>query len=205
MIKNRYVLAIISILMCLVLGITGCDYLRTDYEKGTFSARFEIPVILMGVKSQTKIFSIDDVTLDLYYAFYDNAVSDPDGSYGHYTISGFVFGLYICDKDFIFVPEQGEEIDDFKNIENQYFVKEITQEEFYNGYGYSYNKVSGKVTYDHKEKITIPKEFFDKESGTVLIKIYHYRISYEGKYKRYYMEAKELDYEKLDENTIKLK
>ena len=34
----------------------------------------------------------------------------------------------------------------------------MSQEEFYNGYGYSYNRVSGKVTYDHKEKITIPKE-----------------------------------------------
>ena len=205
MTKNRYVLAIISILMCLVLGITGCDNLRTDYEKGTFSARFEIPVILMGVKSQTKIFSIDDVTLDLYYAFYDNAFSNPDGSYGHYTVSRFFFGLYICDKDFTFVPEQGEEIDDFKNIENQYFVKEITQEEFYNGYGYSYSRVSGKVTYDHKEKITIPKEFFDKESGTVLIKIYHYRISHVGKCTRDKIGMVSIGYEKIDENTIKLK
>ena len=204
MVKKKYILAIIAILLCLSFCLAGCDKV---YESGDFYVGFMIPVILMGVRAQTDTFSIDNVVLDLYYAFYNNTYPNPDGAYTHYTVSGVVFGLYICNKDLIFEPKQGDIIEDYKKLDNQYFVKEITEEEaFPNGYGYSYNRRTGAVAYDHSETITIPKEFFNEKSGEFLIKIYHFRMSleYEGKYKRALMGYVELDYERLDENTVKL-
>ena len=204
MINKKYILAIIAVLLCVIFCLSGCSRVY-EYESGDFHIHLWVPDILIGVRAPTDTFSIDNVTLDLYYSFYENAHPLPEGAYTHYTESGFMFALYVSNNN-SYTVAQGEIIDDYKNVKNKYFVKEITEEEFYNGYGYSYNRRTGTVTHDHSEAIIIPKELFNQKSGKIYIVIYNYNTSdeYEGKYRRRLAASMYLTYEILDENTVKL-
>ena len=63
------------------------------------------------------------------------------------------------------------------------------------------------ITYNHSEKITVPAEFFTKETGGFVIKLIAFRepTMKGGKYEVSTAGDLEITYRVVDENTIKLK
>ncbi len=209
----RGLFATLTVLLALCMLFTGCGkqpVAEQKFEIG-FGITHTITPIMIGVKSDTVTFNKDNVTFDLYYGLYDkantkdyhNRVISYQSSEGSERI---VFGIYISDSEYSWSITNDMEIEDYKNIDNHYLVREITEEELLSGeYGYTASNKSG-MTYDHYEKITIPSEFLKENKGSVRIKILSFRFpENEGMY--YYTSYGNeigIDYEIIDDNTIKI-
>ena len=77
--KRIGVFRALLILLIVVLTATGCQ--NAKLKKGF---DHQLPLIRIGVKSETNTFSIDNVTFDLYYGFYDvnESIDDRKRHYG---------------------------------------------------------------------------------------------------------------------------
>ena len=136
-------------------------------------------------------FDVNDVTLDLSYGYYclDNETLDhiKDEYYFDATTEyssstdfsdEFVHAVYITNDYTLRLPVDSDKprgdgwlvIDDYENIENAKLVKYIDYDELFDtDYGYTVD--SGKIEYNHSEKITIPAEMFNTSSGCIYIYI----------------------------------
>lgn len=205
----RRVFRVLLILLMVSLLTEGCEQ-KSKLEKG-FDYTFTPNSIMFGVKFGTDTFSKNNVTFDLYYGVYDIGYAqknnaDPKSNYlkeGYETIS---FGLYICEADYSLNIVNDMEISDYKMIDNHYFVKEISEEEaFSDEYGFTMSYWNG-ITYNHSEKITIPSSFFKNETGSFVVKLIAFRepMAEVDDYHIAMIHYIEIDYQVIDENTIKI-
>ena len=200
--KRIGVFRALLILLIVVLTATGCQ--NAKLKKGFDN---QLPLIRIGVKSETNTFSIDNVTFDLYYGFYDvnESIDDEKRRYGELVYQKMFFAIYIHDS---YAKVHRAYNADYKSIEEYYFVKEISEEEaFSKEYGYIDGGRWKGTEYNHKEMFTIPKEFFKENAGRVEIEVLcFYQISDTEKpfvtSKNRHMK---LSYKKLNENTVEIK
>lgn len=200
---------IVVILMASCMVLTGCFmYIpETEYEKGFKYHRNG--VILIGVRADTDIFDIDNVSFDVYYGMYDLDAkgSDPKDSYIS-SIMGdkLVFGMYICDSIYSEAITNDKFIPDYTDIENHLFIRSISEDEaFSNEFGYTDEYGKG-TTYNHNERITVPMEVFNKDRGSFSIKIIGFQepLNEGGDYYTNRRGYVELDYELTNENKVKI-
>ena len=195
--------------MIIVLSATACRP-KSEFEKG-FGYTFTPAPIMIGARSDTDFFDKDNVTFDIYYGVHDIEYdkkynSDPKSRYQKEGYETVFFGLYICDQTHSLDIVNDMEIADYKSIENHYFVKEISEEEaFSDEYGFTISYWKG-ITYNHSEKITVPTELLTEENGGFAIKLiaFHEPLTKDGNYYTSTTYHIEFDYQKVDENTIKI-
>lgn len=151
--------------MTMILSLTGClRFQHAKFEKG-FSYTLSPDPIMMGVRAETDVFEIDDVTLDLYYGFFDIEYCErydvnPLQMYKKEATDKVLFVLYICKSEAESPFIIDEKILNYKEVDNHFFIKEITEAVAgTTDYGYLLSPVNG-VEYCHSEKITIPEEIF---------------------------------------------
>lgn len=206
---TRRIFMVLLILLTVTLSATSCGQ-ESGFEKG-FDYTFTPQTIMFGAKSDTDTFSKNDVIFDLYYGVHDIGYdekynSDPKTLYQKEGYEKIFFGLYICEADYSLDVVNDMEISDYKMIENHYLVKEFSEEEaFSEEYGFTMSYRKG-ITYNHSEKITIPTEFFAKETGSFVIKLiaFHEPTIEEDNYYTSTASHIEFDYQVVDENTIKI-
>lgn len=206
---TKRVFRLLLILLMVSLFATGCAQ-KSEFEKG-FDYTFTPNSIMFGVKSDTDTFSINDVTFDLYYGVHDIGYAEkyntnPKSGYRKEGYETIFFGLYICEADCSLDVVNDMEISDYKAIDNHYFVKEISEEEaFSDEYGFTMSYWKG-TTYNHSEKITIPPELFANEAGSFVVKLiaFHEPMNDGDNYYTSMVRGIELDYQTVDENTIKI-
>ena len=201
---------VLLILLIVALAFSGCRQ-EAALEKG-FGHFHTRNSIMLGVRSNTDIFAKDDVTLELYYGTYDidyckNDV-DAKASYcrTHLADSKIIFGLYVYDPQHSPYIISEMKISDYRAIDNYYFVKEISEEDaFSEEYGLTTSRWCG-ITYNHREEITIPSEFFSEESGRFNIELIAFLESNdeEAGYYTTVVSHQEFGYQTLDENTVKI-
>ena len=169
---------------------------------------------LLMLKSDKDTFSIDDVTMDLSYGFYD--IDELEGRYNgdifHFypKLEGYkkpFFCMYVWEEDgyarFSGITEPGT---DYKQIENRYFIKEFSFESVWKreyGYGIGF---FNSITFKHKEKFTFPKEVFSKERGEIVMAIVplYEDLNIAGQYQFYYYSKKSFLYKFIDKETIQV-
>lgn len=207
--QTRCIFRVLLILLIVTLSITSCGQ-KSGFEKG-FDYTFTPSDIMFGAKSDTDTFPKNDVTFDLYYGVHDighdeKYNTDPKIGYQKEGDETVFFGLYICEKKHSLDVMNDMEISDYKMIEDHYFVKEISEEEaFSEEYGLNMSYWKG-IIYNHSEKITIPTEFFEEETGSFAIKLiaFHEPRNEGDNYytsKAYHIE---FDYQVVDKNTIRI-
>ena len=195
-------LMLVVILVAGTLNLVGCssnyNYVRNNERRGDESQ----PVSLV-VGSNTNIFEIDDCTLDLEIGIHQLSVfgkiddNVKEKQYQFRPNQRIAFAIYFCDDEMVQVIPQSTT--DIKSIEGHWFVKEITEEEaFTKEYGYNYLKSN------HVEKITIPTEFIDENSGAVALKLVIYSVDKSSLYtfKRFFYIK--LEFERTNDSTIKI-
>jgi len=171
------------------------------------------PSIFLQVDlNNSKSFNVDSVALKFRYGPYHGEaghVSIRDyPSYYDALIDNFVlvcYALYFCDEQYYdryndFVGPY----DDYYNINNQHFVKELSFKEF-SSEKYAVKISFGNNRYKHKENLTVPKEVFERERGTFVL--YIAEVSYSLSSDSYYVNAlayEEINYEYTGQQTVLL-
>jgi len=130
------------------------------------------------IKSGGTKFDVDNVTLDFYYGG-----SGVDGSYNPFfstdSSSYFVcFALYFLDG------QRCLEIDWFGTIEaildsniayydidGHHLIKTLTRDEFNSEEYYVLTRNRGNHTFNHQETMTVPREVFERESGSFVFQV----------------------------------
>lgn len=195
------------------LSLSSCGFMfRPKYYKGIFGHTFMPDEIMLGVGADKKEFPIDSVDLQLYYALYpmDTKMYDPEDPVRGYRLEKgdtVLFGLYIRPYNDHTVAQYIDKPVDYTDIENNHFVKAITQEEAASKeYGYKMSFIMDMVRYHHSETIRIPEEFFKDKNGFFEIVISVFRIP-EGTEDCYFANAGggcSIGYKIIDENTVEL-
>ncbi len=210
--KKKIIIITIAISIVAIVALAIAIYLCHDDIRGGFAYDLTPEAIMMGVKSNKNIFKVDDVNVELYYSLYEND-EEGDGrkySYIQELQDQVVVGMYMSNinnsydvLDLIDIYECG----DYKKLSKEIFIKEITEEEAFDAeYNYGYTHVFDRMLYKHHETINIPKEFFEKEEGFIVIRLVSFITPNEkcDKYLAMKYAYIMLKYEYIDENTVKL-
>lgn len=206
--KVAIVLVLLLVAVCLLAGCTS------EYKCGAFGRHymgpcFQVYSMYAGVKSDTNTFAKDDVTFDLYYGLYDidkkeNIVHECIHQYAGRDDDDFFFAIYVSvDTDALYIFL---ELEDYKNIENAYLIKEISCEEAISqNYGYKINKLSG-LKYFHNEQITIPSEIFKSQMYPFYIAILLINTKKDQSVSPVVVDGYflNLHYQMLDVNTVQI-
>ncbi len=223
--KNKMKIIAVALLLLLLissaLSFVGCNY-ETPYgyyDPHDFPYHFssenrsngEMPMYAI---SSTNTFNINDVTFELLYGTHANKYvgrQDLKGydveDYPYYNddkYSEYAFAIYVCRDEYMYkFPEY---LDEISNAENHLFLTKIPESEaFSENYGYIVEQgiLFASFHFKHKEEITIPKEYFDKQFGRLIIKImYLLKNSENNTYIPMGSNKIILEYQKIGEDTI---
>lgn len=201
-VRQGIAIAILSIM----LTLSGCQGPDSKYKGFSKGFGYKVPYgtqLVLGARSEKTEFDVDDVTLDFYYGWYDyygSTYTIPDNT-PKYEFK--CIALYLSNThDSIW----SEDKEDYRNVENNYLVKEITPKEFASeSYNISQKKSSGR-DFRQSIKLTVSEELFElKPVGNFCfcIKLIVHEIS-QNLYS--YGDDAYLDirYEYISENTVRL-
>lgn len=135
---------ILLIVLMVVMLVAKCgDSSEELYKKGDFGYTNNPLPIMLGVKAEKDTFKIDDVELDLYYGLFDEEYwmrrkEEAEPYYCAGEDDEVVFAIYICSISCLSDIATGRDYEDYKNIDEHFFVKEIkNQEAFVEEFAYS--------------------------------------------------------------------
>lgn len=184
--KARMLISILLVIICALISLQGCCFLsrwRTPTEEEGISFGFQYEnrqgSLITAIKSDKKIFDIDDVTLDFYYG----------GRADFYARCNSVALYFISGRDNWYTEGLFE---DYKNIDGCFFIKEMTINEYESGpfdieqrWGPKQEKEEYNLYFHFVDTWTIPKEMFEEQTGMVGFFIAHIFLNEEdnGKYK----------------------
>lgn len=205
---NRVLLLSISLII-FCLASTACVH-KSGFKKG-FEYTLTPGEIMLGVSSDTDTFHINNVNLELSYGVHDIGYDEkyntnPKWSYQKEGDETIFFGLYICDSRYNLDVLNDMLVTDYTMIENHYFVGEISEEEaFSEEYGFMLDYWKG-ITYNHSERIAVPRSFLEDDSGSFVIKLIAFRepSTVGDCYCTASVGYIEFDYQAVDENTIRI-
>ena len=152
-------LSVVLLIFCvLFVGCKNNNQITLGLESGFKPPKDDVspPSNYCAYKSDTNEFNIDDVTLEFFFGGYYNHGIEYELSIGNTYPT---FDLLFCDED-----------------GNKYYVKHI--EENFVSDKYSCEVVRDEnwyiteIKFNYSEKITIPSEIFNKESGQIWFQIH---------------------------------
>ena len=186
------VLAVILTLVLLTIGTSACL----------------IEPVMIGVylKDNTA-FDVDNVSLEFAYGVYGSATNPAPWSAEYRSYTKLVgYALYFCDGQYYNHYRNEAEFpgpyDDYHNIDNQYFVKEFSYNEF-NSDQYEITFFLGAHRFNHREILNVPREIFARESGSFVC--YIAEISYSPDNNNYCaitLAHEVIQYEYSDQQTV---
>ncbi len=168
-----------------------------------FSYTYTPERIMMGMKSKTDTFKVDDVTFDIYYGMYEEGDENPKSYYIHEEETVF-FLLYLYAEDKNSDITDGILYKNYRNTDKIQLVKEIAYEEAFLGdYTYKMSKKNG-IEYKHRETVTIKEELFDKDKGSISIELVALVPLENGEYMLSNISGINIIYEFISEDTVKI-
>jgi len=128
------------------------------------------------IKSGGTKFDVDNIALDFHYG---GCGADGDINIFHDTDSNayFVcFALYFLDgqyfsSDFRLGPWRVVGKNDYQDIESHHLIKTISYDKFNSEEYYVLARNLGNHTFNHQETITVPREVFERESGSFIFQV----------------------------------
>ncbi len=197
---------LVVFLMTTIFNLVGCSlgYIGYNYYKTMETDGIHSRPASIRVKSKTNTFNIENLTLDLdigvhrtsFFGVMDNSPKE-QYAFPSYNIG---FAIYICDGQY--KNSFPYCVDNLENIENHYFIDEITEDEaFTKEYGYNI------FNYNHKRELTIPSQYLTQNSGIIAIKLASYyefgerRYDFEPDYSIYTIV---LEYEKMEDSLVRI-
>ena len=210
--RKSVIVCFVALLLLPIVFLTGCSA-DIDGRHNGLSIGFNFigprySQIMYAVRSDRTEFEINNVTLDFYCGwfgelpFFHTDIEDE----ASYTV-GVAF--------YITKSVVGQSIDpqgDYRNVENQHFIKIISAEEFWSeSFLANQTRRDGKVFNHSGESITIPKEAFSQQEGTLELyaqivsfyledNLFHFDSSLSGSWYTVYIR-----YNRVNDNIIRLR
>ena len=179
---------VIALVLGLIMMILYYFFSFIGYTTSWFSSNHEWgdtsdnsnQITYVKLSSDTLIFDKGDVELDMFIGSYNINNSTDLSDY----LKNFELAIYIS-NDRIFPAELKRngynyfgDIKEMESFDEMKFVRRVSHDEAYNSnceFGYTSKKdFSGEITYNHKEKITIPEEFFNENNDKIYIFVIDY-------------------------------
>ena len=212
--NKKYIRITVIAMLCAIALIVTDIATRYQYRERKsheisegFNTASQKGPIKMGMKSKTDTFKVDDVTFDIYYGMYEEGDETPKSSYKSGDEYPF-FAMYMYEMDDY---QKDATIDtkctDYKKFKDYYFIKEIPGEEAFSGaYAYTLDEgfIAADIEYKHNESITVMKELFSKNKGTIIIKISTFVLLENGEYRNSRSGGIVLDYEFISDDTVQI-
>ena len=182
----------ISLLTAIILIILAeIGVLDTSYKEG-YIGELPYKMIYTKIEADKLYLKKDDVTFDMSVGTYNL-----DGLYDFSRIIPETYKIAVYVSNSIAEPSYSFDKDKYpeniEDVEGAKLIRIITYDEaFSEDFGYTTN--GSIITYNHKEKITIPQEFINSDNGMVyihIVKFCCYNIpTYEnGEVKDYYIDV----------------
>ena len=161
--KTKFRFLMISMLCLVMLFSAGCN---APLELGRFErATWKENVLGIGVKTEGRKFDMENVVLDVHYGYgYDlnYELLYNEDEYVGYALYFFNAEISVNEHDITYVG-----VENFREIEGLWFVKEIPLEEF-EDYVMTNKQTNPNLTvseFSHHEKIAVPKGVISGQSG----------------------------------------
>lgn len=161
-----------AVIILLIISLTSC---ASSYaiDKGHGSPGGLLPEFFIGIRSKTDVFDIDNVTLEFSWGKEDG-IEEGDCTFIDKGEKGELPEEcpVVCVAVYFYNYKYGNSLgslhhyDDYKEIDDVYFVKDFTVEEFNEKCKVNLN-YWGRIKYDHTESLTIPKEVFETTTGEI--------------------------------------
>lgn len=206
------VLCILTVLLLCSCGDMGfrSSFLAPNTNQ---TGRFSDGGLICDIIAEKTQYNIDEVYLDYYYGHItgiDNFIEAREES-GLYTFVSVAlyFQEYSPQEKYIF-SASAQSVEDYKNIEGAYFLKEFSYLEFYSeNYQVKRRKnietFNNVLTYSHNERIKVPPQIFNGgKQGFVFFLCGVYLVKETGEYSFGAIGALETYFEKIETNTVKL-
>jgi hypothetical protein len=210
--------ALMLTVVVLATSLTGCWLFKPAQPKEGIEKGFSYGTALGGyiaaaAKSEKNEFNIDDVTLDFYYGHYNGLATPTDKSRYEEICVAVYFSLS---------ENTYSSFDDYRDIEDFYFVKEIPIEEFIANYTVTSKAglLGGRRTFSRSEQFTLPLSFINdclentRKTATPVFNFYVGAVIYDRQENQYrFVQQKQGTYDSalisfklksLDENTVYL-
>lgn len=215
MFKRVLIAIVLCILTVLLLCSCGDKGFRSSFlaPNTNQTGRFSDGGLICDIIAEKTQYNIDEVYLDYYFGHItgiDNYIEAMEES-GLYTFVSVAlyFQEYSAQEKYIF-SASSPGVEDYKNIEGAYFLKEFSYSEFYSEkYQVKRRKnietFNNVLTYNHNERIKVPPQIFNGEKqGFVFFLCGVYLVKETGEYSFGAIGALETYFEKTETNTVKL-
>lgn len=159
------VVSMFTFLYFTLLYSADIDGKHKGYSRGfNYSGRYS--GIMYAVQSDKIEFNIDDVSLDLYCGWFED-LSNWKFDETTEQIKSVAFYIMPSEIEWLIDPQE-----DYRNVENQYFLAEISAKDFWSeNFIASQNKSKGKIFNHSGKSIIIPKEAFSKQVGILKLRV----------------------------------
>lgn len=187
------VLGLIMMILYYLFSFIGytSSWFSPNHEWGDDSKVTYRSTYVKLVSDRCLIFDKNDIELDMFIGIYD------ENNRGNYILEDVELAIYIsndrsstigCNWDgYAYLND----IREIENVDGKKFVRRVSNDEVYE-FGYTEDDDNyGDLIYNHSEKITIPKEFFNENNNTVYIQVTEF----------FYCEIKE---DEKDKGNIKI-
>ena len=165
---NR-VVRVLLILLIVAFSSVGCMRKEAKFEAGNTVLPITMTTrTMMMAKSDKDTFSIDGVTVDLLYGWYDieEVKERYNGNYKwrpeHSGSKDIHYSIYARNEKYE-ISHIFYKVFNDKSIDNHYLIRELSGELFTEDYGYTVGFLN-YIDYNHKEQITIPKDVFEEKN-----------------------------------------
>jgi len=156
-------------------------------------------------------FNIDEVFLDFYYG--NHGIRGYPFQHIDEDAQPVCFALYFYDGQYAFnegiLPHRVDRFEyDYHDVESYYFLKTIAYDAFLSDdYRFNRSTVSfgNRKEFNHHEVLTVPKEVFERESGSFVFQIAE--VWFSQTLNQYCLCVDNfiyVDYDLIDEQTIRL-
>lgn len=170
----------LGIALAMLFSLTACvadiDGRHKGFSSGFNYSGFRYSLIMHAVRSDKTEFNIDDVVLDFYCGFF----GELPYAYRNDTIRRTVSVVFYLTTSW--VGQWIDPQDDYLNVDNQYFIAEVSAEDFWSeSFLASQTMRHGKVFNHIGKSIKIPKEAFSEQWGSLQLYAQVVDYSYEDK------------------------
>ena len=213
--KKRLLSLFLSLIL-LVNILSSCNNDNKSYFGDNAYTNTPSP-IMIKIETSGKSYSPNDVSLTISYGFFDlnyrnknnSTVNELTSVYkrGDRNDETVVFAIYACESAYISYVMNDQSFSNFETIDNYTYIKSISESDaFIDEYGYK-NSFFGGIKYNHSELITVPGSLFEKDNGSICIKIAAF-ITPSKETDSYYLtqiKSVEFRYEKKENGLIILR
>lgn len=154
--KQRNWKRLIQVVLILLLLVSISTQLYRCATTETYRNLYHNGSPHLKITCKKKPYPLDQVKVDLSIG-----ITDLDYNREIHNEAGTFCALYFTSWDYFEMDYSTLDTSDYRNLENHYFIKEISAQDAVSS-AYGYYDVNGRIIFKHKESFVIPREVLEQ-------------------------------------------